>query len=322
MKRFLFRLVLFMGVAAIGYALLICVWGLITPLVLRPNMPFLKGVYGHMHTRSHEVAEYGKVDILVLGSSRAYRGFDPRVFESHGIRLFNLGSTAQSPVQSLMLARQHLQRLEPKLVLVEVGPEIFSSDGVESGLDVLANNRVDKHSLAMAIQVSHVKIYNTMIYAWFRQFFNLDKNFVEPRVINEDTYIPGGFVQREISHYEPKSRVKSSRRELLKHQKQALEKLVAWLAHQGIDVVLVEAPTTAERFRSYANHDEFTNYLQEIAPFVSFNQTISLNDSLHFYDASHLNQYGVEKFNEAFIARITEEGWLAPAGNLELHHSN
>src|SRR5262245_26702081 len=39
-------------------------------------------------------------DVLVLGSSHAYRGYDPEHFAKRGLRMFNLGSTAQTPMNS------------------------------------------------------------------------------------------------------------------------------------------------------------------------------------------------------------------------------
>src|SRR5688572_15501507 len=106
MKRIVKRVVGFISIFIVVYGISVVLAGILLPVSLRPNIPFLKGVYGHYHSRAVEAKDYGSVDILVLGSSLAYRGIDPRVFSKKGIRIFNLGSTAQTPIQSVCLAKQ------------------------------------------------------------------------------------------------------------------------------------------------------------------------------------------------------------------------
>ncbi|TVR38600.1 MAG: hypothetical protein EA392_08990 [Cryomorphaceae bacterium] len=311
MKRFLTRLAVFSAVAIPGYVLAVCIWGLIAPLVLRPNLPYLKGVAGFTHTRTHEILDYGKVDVLVLGSSRAFRGFDTRIFEQRGIRMFNLGTTGQAPVGSLMLAKQYMHKVDPDLVIIEIGNETFTSDGVESGLDLLTNNKIDWHSLVLTLEVNHVKLYNTFIYSLFRQILNLDKDYVEPKKKDGRKYVSGGYIEAEIVHHTPSKYPKERVRKLSKLQKRSLQDLVHWLEDQEKSVLLVEVPTASDRYRTFGNHDEFTNFLENTAPFVSFLKNLNLNDSLHFSDASHLNQYGTEVFNKALINWLTDHGWLS-----------
>lgn len=315
MKAFLKKLILFTLVLVPIYILAVCAWGLITPLVLRPNLPYLKGAYGHLSSRISDLKNFSDVDMLVLGSSRAYRGLDPRIFSESGIRMFNLGSTAQSPVQSLVLAKQYLRQLNPELVIIEVSPEIMSTDGLESGLDLLANNTVDFHAAEMTLKVNHVKLYNTLIYAVFRQLLHLDDNYSEPVRIREDSYVSGGYVERKMSRYNPPDSMMTQVRRLLPLQKKALSELVAFINMSGSRVVLVEVPSTTVRYRSHANHDEFSSFVSSLGSFEDFNSRILLNDSVHFYDASHLNQEGVALFNKALI------DWLEKSGNLDFKYS-
>lgn len=310
MKVFLKKLVLFVLVLVPLYLFAVCIWGLITPLVLRPNLPYLKGAYGHLHSRINDLKNFSDVDVLVLGSSRAYRGLDPRIFRQSEISLFNLGSTAQSPVQSLALAKQYLKQLNPQLVLIEVSPEIMSTDGLESGLDVLANNRVDIHSAEMALKVNHIKLYHTLIYATFRQLLHLDAGYSEPLSVREDTYVSGGYVERKMGRFNPPDSLAAKVRRLKPLQKKALSDLVAFIKRCGTRVVLIEVPSTSVRYRSHANHDEFSSFVTSLAPYEDFNARVQLNDSVHFYDASHLNQQGVEVFNVALIDWLEKNHYL------------
>jgi hypothetical protein len=46
--------------------------------------------------------------------------------------------------------------------------------------------------------------------------------------------------------------------------------------------------------------------MNQYADYYNFNEMMSLNDSLHFYDAHHHNQNGVELFNEKLIEVIED----------------
>ena len=91
--------------------------------------------YGHMYSRISEIKNQEDVDILFLGSSHAYRGFDTRIFLENGYKSFNLGSSAQTPTQTKVLVERYLGSLNPELVIYEVYPKTFTMDGVESSLD-------------------------------------------------------------------------------------------------------------------------------------------------------------------------------------------
>ena len=90
-----------------------------------------------MLTRLNEVKNIKNIDILFLGSSHTYRGFDTRVFKKNGYNSFNLGSSSQSPIQTLTLTKRYLNQLNPKLIVYEVYPTTFTIDGIESSLDII-----------------------------------------------------------------------------------------------------------------------------------------------------------------------------------------
>ena len=52
-----------------------------------------------MYLRKIDADTTINIDVLVLGSSHAYRGFDPRIFKKAGIKLFNFGSSGQTLLQ-------------------------------------------------------------------------------------------------------------------------------------------------------------------------------------------------------------------------------
>lgn len=302
MSRFLKNIFLFAVIVIIAYPFLIFLSGYLSiPYVLKnKNLNYRIGSYGHMFTRINEVKQLnGNIDILFLGSSHSYRGFDPRNFKDKNT--FNFGSSSQSPIQTKILLERYLDSINPKLVIYEVFPSTFSSDGVESSLDLIANDKNDLKSVKMAFELNNIKTYNTLIYAGFADFLNLNKNFVEPIQKGNDTYISGGFVEKEIGYFKfidyPKNEWKFKDSQI-----KEFNECLQILKKKNIKTILVFAPITPRLYNSYTNNNyvdsTFDSYNLE---YYNFNEIIQLNDSLDFYDNDHLNQQGVKQFNQKLI---------------------
>lgn len=308
MKRFILRSVLFLLVMSAGYCFLVLFWGMFTPSWMQKNLVYKLGHKGHSYSRFQEVKEAGDIDLLFIGSSLCMRGFDPRVFEKHGYKTFNLGSGGQSPVQSLWLLKQHIDHLKPELVVVEVNPYVLSRDGVEPGLDLISNHDF-KFSLAgMVITTRNVKMMNTLIYSMMRQTLGLNSGFTEDRIKNDDTYVDGGFVEKKMERFNVDQFQKEDRYILgpVDYQMQALTDIVELLNEKNIRYLLVQPPVTSFLLKEHQKAFEVDTFFASAGNYLNFNPNTYLNDTLHFFDSRHLNQEGVEIFNEVFIEEILE----------------
>ncbi|GGE32292.1 hypothetical protein GCM10010832_10710 [Psychroflexus planctonicus] len=279
------------------------------PSFLRPNISFKMGAYGHLHSRIKEVNDFKNVDILFLGSSHTYRGFDTRIFSKNGYHTFNLGSSSQTPLQTNILLNRYLNQLAPKLIVYEVYPGTFMSDGVESSLDLLSNDKNDLDSFKMAFKTKNIKVLNTFIYASIRDMLNLNTNYTEQNNKGVDTYIPGGYVEKEISYYTPKF-IDKSEIVLRDNQLDNFEENIQKINNKNIDLMLVYAPISKSKYKSFNNKNHFDSLMHEHGKYYNFNEILSLNDSLHFYDSHHLNQKGVKKFNKKLIEILQNESQL------------
>ena len=297
MKSFVKHSIAFLGFSSLIYLILIFVWGSVMPIWLNSNLIY-KQRGGHLHSRLAELNKHQNVDVLFLGSSHAYRGFDTRIFKERGIHSFNLGSSSQAPVQSLLLLKKHIVNLQPKKIIFEVCPQSLSSDGIESALDIISNDKIDFQTIKMAIDLNHIKVYNTLIYSGIRQLLKLDQDFVEAQHIGKDSYISGGYVQRDDIQFEYKSPLEKN---INPEQMVAFKELVSWVKSKDIDLILVQAPVTTTEYHSYADNTGFDKLMQDYSSYYNFNTLITLDDSLHFYDPHHLNQLGVETFNAELI---------------------
>jgi hypothetical protein len=285
--------------------------GSFTPGIFRKNLNFKIGGYGHMNSRIKDIPNYSNLDILFVGSSHSYRGFDTRIFKKMNFKVFNLGSSSQSPIQQELLLDQYVNLLNPKLVVFEVFPKIMESDGVESALDVLANDKIDYKSLRMCCKTNNIKAYNTLIYGYYRQLFNLNANFTESKIKNDDAYVDGGFVERQVSFYKSsvKTNIKKISYQLNDLQLSTFKTILKSLNDKNIRYVLVQAPLTQNFYARYTNNEYVDSVYHSLGAYYNFNKLLSLKDSL-FYDAHHLNQNGVNVFNEKFIEVLKQDHLL------------
>ena len=300
MNRFITKIGLFVPLALTIYVLIVCLWGDWMPSVFQKNLLYRVGTRGHMYSRMQEVKETRNVNVVFLGSSHTYRGFDTRIFEAAGFKSFNLGSSSQTPVQTKVLLNRYLERLNPQLVVFEVFPDNFIGDGVESSIDLIANDTNDWESIKMALTIHNITTYNTLIYGFYRDFFYENSNFVEEKVRGYDTYVKGGFVEQSMFYFKNTDH-EPQEWKFEAYQLEAFEDILNSLKEKKIPFILVQAPVTAAYYRSYTNNEEFNKQMQNSGSYFNFNEITQLDDSLHFYDPHHLNQTGVEIFNRDLI---------------------
>ncbi|MGB1232431.1 MAG: hypothetical protein ACPG5M_09345 [Winogradskyella sp.] len=306
MRKFIINSIAFLFFSVLFYSIALLLWGSVAPASLKPNLNYRMGSYGHMFSRLYEVKNTTDVDVLFLGSSHAYRGFDTRIFSKHNLKTFNLGSSAQTPKQTKVLLNRYLERINPKLVIYEVYPETFMFDGIESSLDIIANDHNDFDSFKMTLNHNHLKVYNTFLYGAIRNLFNLNQSFTEPINKEADTYIPGGFVEKEIKYFKPIP-FEDKKIALNEDQLQEFSKIVSKLKNEDYKVVLVYAPITPTYYSSYTNTRYFDSVMKTHSEYYNFNKLIRLEDSLHFYDKDHLNKNGVNLFNEKLIKVLEKD---------------
>jgi len=308
MKKFIPSVILFSIIAFLCYIGFTVIFGLVLPSQLTKNLNYRIGSKGFLNTKVKEIEEAKDIDILVLGSSRTYRGFDPRIFKKNGFTMFNLGSSAQTPMQTELLVKRYLLKINPKLVIFEVSPGNFNSDGIESTTDLISNMEIGADLLKLASRLNHLKAYNTLIYAYFRNIFKMDANFVEESVHGTDKYVHNGYVQNTLTKNDFKKLYKSSKRSMRREQKEAFERIVAFLEDHSTEVVFVQAPMTNYRYQAATNNSEIDEYFKKFGEYYNFNNLISLSDEYDFSDSHHLSQTGVNKFNRYLIETFIKEG--------------
>jgi uroporphyrinogen-III synthase len=70
-----------------------------------------------------------KYDVLVVGSSHAYRGYDPREFEKYNLKLFAAGSGFQNTLATYILSKDVFRPTKNSLVIIDLFDQTFVGDG-------------------------------------------------------------------------------------------------------------------------------------------------------------------------------------------------
>lgn len=309
MKIYFRQLMQFSFICIPGYFIFLILWGSIPYSHNGSNLKYKQGSYGHLNTRVKEILDYGEVDILFVGSSRVYRGFDPRKFEEHGIKVFVLGSSGQSPIQSYMLLKRYVKELNPKLVVFDLFPKAFSKKGIESSIDLLANDQMDSLNWNMALLQNDILVWNTLLYAKFRHLLGLHNGYKEKRYKpgRGDMYISGGYVHKELKYNKSVEcgNEKSLWQEPIRLQIDHYNKITRMLRELDIDIQLINMPIA--NYDCYSNNDILEPLWEgSNLDYVDFNKELTWRDSVDFYDNFHLNEKGVEKLNSFFIDHFIE----------------
>lgn len=296
MKNFLGRVIIFIVLLTLLFVFVIGVFG-------SKFVYYRIGSYGHMFSRIKEIPQQTSPDILFLGSSHSYRGFDPRIFSKQGITTFNLGSSSQTPKQTEVLLKKYLVGINPKMIIFEVFPGVFQNDGIESTTDLISNDHIDFEICKLAIKTGNVRVISTLIYGLFQEYvFKTRASFNEDIIKDGDMYVSGGYVEkREFTHYNCGNNPLSHSTIIIRNdQLKAFEKCVKLIKETDIPFLLVEAPVPQCTYQRLTNHEEFYKVISSYGVFVDFNSILHLDDTC-FYDSNHLSQSGVNLFDDCLI---------------------
>lgn len=307
--KFILRTFGFGIFASVMYLVFLIISGTLLPVSITKNLQFNIGSNGHFFSKVQEVDRIQNVDIVFVGSSHSYRGYDPRIFKQHNLNVFNLGSSAQPPKVSKLLLERYVPVLKPKLVVIDIFPSVFQLDGVEAELDYISNSQPNRANLEMALRSKNIKVINTYLYSVYYNSLGFYSKVKEGKVkqLNRnnpeifDTYISGGYVQTSRKNFNYLN-FKVEDEFIVPNEEnwQAFEDMLNFLKENNIHYILVQTPITEKLYHSYINNKELNKTFSTYGTYYDFNETLHLSDTL-FYDSNHMNQKGVEIYNEAFI---------------------
>lgn len=268
----------------------------------------------HSLQRFREASQRGHVDVVFLGASHTYRGFDPRLFAAEGIATMNLGSTNQTPLNGYYVAERFLPKLSPRVLVIEVSYNTLSTDGLEAFRDLAVNTSWSTATQRMALATWNL---GAMTFATAKGFgLTADESKVSQQEIVGERYIDGGYVETE-----------GRRTALLTDEAgtfsfdtrpRQLEYLAATTelgASLGARVVWVTLPVPRDYASRMNDRRQLAATIEAAArranvPYWDFSDSLDLDPLAEFKDVLHLNAAGVAKFDRAFIERLVASGCL------------
>ena len=309
MALFLRKLISFTSLVIIIYILAFAVLFFVSsfniPLVFRiTNANILKGGYTYVSFRQFDRAK--KYDVLLLGSSHAYRGYDPAIFKEYGYSMFNLGTNSQGNMVSYVIAKNYIHKSNCKTVILDVYDRVFVTTRMESLSDVVQNVNSVEAAVDLCLASRDIRLANMLTMRAFNHF-----DFV----FNRDT---AGVVEGYIPYQTQLSPTEKHRETGQKPAEEALiyfEKLIEYLHGEGVNIILAEQPVSYLAAIPIAQHQDMLNKIRPILekyqiPFYDHLYDPSLSDIKYFANSNHLSISGIEKYNKILLNELLRDGRL------------
>lgn len=308
MKTFFVKFIGFTILALLAWLVGITLFGRLAPGYLQKNVRVTYYRNYNLNT-FREADTVASPDILIAGSSTAFRSFDPRVFSKSGLSIFIIGSSAQSPLQTEYLVNKYIDRLKPKLFIYVANMQSFNSDGKEGWL-FLVNNLLsyNKTFIRSALADRSFMVYNTFAYNVVDHIIRKPK----PVTSKIERYVGSGYVEYTVLAHDtifhnnlfPKNAYVMDEK-----QRQAFERTADAIKKRNIPMVVIQAPMFPPLFKTVTNPHDFDNFfLQKGLTYINYNYANFTKDE--FWDIYHLNQPGVEKFDKMVIDTLTSLKYL------------
>jgi len=255
---------------------------------------------GNSYDRYREFSTDEHYDIILMGSSHAYRGFDPRIFEEHGLNMFNIGSSAQAIDDTEILLKELVNPDKVDLVVVEISPMSFTADPAESSAYLITNVPQENVAIEVAKNRWGMKSFNLYTQRLMR------KSAAEPLYESND-YVGKGYCEKFDSLETLPDFVQFKRYKPKDHFVDAFKGMISYAQEKKIELIFVTQPLPKEMDQSI--FPLFYEVVQESIQstnirYMDYAFKLPLSSLNHFYDHSHLNQSGVDIFNEQFIADL------------------
>ncbi len=310
---------IFIKKAAIFFLIFLFLNGILAGLLVVPRH-FLDRAGGRMPGEWWDdfyAQKNDSIDIIFLGSSHAYSGFDPRVInEKIGLNAFVMSSGSQNPLGSYFVLREALKTQHPKLVVLETFWQTTYTDGDRAG----SFFRIYPYMKFGENKISFFRAspFNKFIYLVYPSLQFKESILALPRLISGKFkrnityhgYVAAGGLPpaplREVAATTPFDVAAIDQKNI-----EYLHKIVALCRENNIPLVFVTAPVRQDMVDALGNYDQVHAVTAELAekmqvPYIDYvmsNRTTHLFSSTDFIDSGHLNQAGAAKLSDDFSRR-------------------
>lgn len=245
------------------------------------------------------------VDLLIIGSSHAVNGYDPRIFKKANINAFVLGTISLNAGITQIILDKYLDQINPKFIILDVFDLCtLGKLSTETSTDYISNDDLSILELTkIFLHSPSVKVFNSSIYS----FWDRQKKEIFSEYFNDMSkrYINGGYLPIN-SIYKDSVFIKKEVNSVSLLQKKYFENIIRKIEDKGIGYVIIQSPVIEKVYKQIDNKDNINFYFSSFGNYYNFNldryrYLFELSD---FGDAKHLNVKGVQKFNDFIIDKI------------------
>ena len=294
----------------------------------------------------YEKYDEENIDLLFLGTSHAYRGFDCRIFdEALNMESYNFGTSMQTVSASYYLLKEILKTNTPKTVVFELTYSCFNIKDRNPKKNVIISQYMKPSLNKLEFLMNEYELEDIFYglypaYA-FRENLKAEtlgetlQKKMSPEYLAYDPAATvsktewmeyKGFVytDKALSRYgigrmDPDPFVESN---LDPKYLEALYKIIYLCRQKGVEIVFVTMPSPKASLLELGNYDQVCDYMNGIAekhqiPYYNFNllrEDVLKLENLDFYDSHHVNGEGARKVSEVFAQILKEK----EAGTLNL----
>ena len=249
-----------------------------------------------------------KWDVVVLGSSHAYRGYDPFVFSSYNLKMYNLGTSNQHMMCSYQIIKNHINKDNCKLLILDMFDKVFANNDIESKSDIIQNVDDDKTAIEIALASNDIRALNMITLRYFNKT-------LAPLNIDTLGYNNGYLMARKILDPKKKDITKMNwNYKADENQKKYLRILLEHCRKEKINIVAVSH--SVPQIYPMREHDKFLADVMPLfnnykVPYYDYTNYKEMGKIIFYSDPTHLNQIGAIKFNKMLIQDLIKDGFIS-----------
>lgn len=274
---------------------------IVTDIVIGHGLSYINNQEASEMTCKYVMDEVNH-DIVIFGSSRAYRHYDTRVIsDSLGLTCYNCGQSGMGFIHNYVLLESLLKRYTPKLIIYDIYPPADFIEGDNTRYIINLRPYRDRNDILDVLKdvdkleeyktLSSMYCYNYILNEMLLHYFNL---------ISGKSSI-NGFVPTKKDFKSRNSFIEDGQNiDTLKLKYADLFIKIA----KKTNVVLSMSPYW---YKVNPQHIEIAKNIakKNTVPFIDFsshNTFIHNND--YFYDEIHMNERGAEKFTREIVKKL------------------
>ena len=246
-----------------------------------------------------------KHDVIIMGSSHAHRGYDPHVFEARGYSAFNLGSIAQTPLNSYYLIQAYLDSSNTGLLVLDVHDGVFIVDGLEGAADLSQNLPNAVVAARMAWGLRDLRALNMLMLRFANPNMGVRSKALEYRGLGYAYNADSAKKTEPVKRYTPVL--------ITPNQRRYFPECVKLCQQRGIRLVVV-----SHYGRIGANRERHAGYTAFIDStlagtgfrYIDYTFEPGVDDRNNFSDYTHLNDAGAQIFTGHLVDTLEALGML------------